>query len=77
MMCLSCKATVAEFWWWCPDCGGTVDGEDGWIDHHGGYPEYSVEWVVPISYLVEHGSSTRPHPHCPTNGAVTPPGADT
>jgi hypothetical protein len=55
MMCLGCRAAVAEFWWWCPECGGTIEGEHERIDRRGGYSEYSVEWAVPISSLVKHG----------------------
>jgi hypothetical protein len=63
MMCLGCRTTVAEFWWWCPECGGTVEREREWMGHRGGYSEYSVEWVVPMSSLT--GRDATPTPDTP------------
>jgi hypothetical protein len=48
MQCSDCGATVAERWWWCPDCGGRL--QDGFGGRTAGPSsnrvDYPVEWTV-------------------------------
>jgi len=48
MRCQTCGASVAEFWAWCPDCGGReLAPETSTIDLRYSRNDYVVDWGVP------------------------------